>query len=146
MQCAFKRSLTILLVLSMAWLGVGCADSDKLSEKQRAALEARVHARWEAMVARDFERVWEFATPAYREVFPRELYPLRFSYAVEWELTSIEVLDYDARAAVASVAVRVMSKPVKLTSAASRAVGAVPVTFSEQWILIDGQWWYSTNV
>ena len=145
MQRSFNRSLTILLVLAMAWLVVGCAESDKLSEEQLAALEERVQARWDAMVARDFEKAWEFATPAYREAFPREMYPLRFSYAVVWELTSIEVLDYDARAAVASVAVRVMSKPVKLTSSASRAVGAVPVTFSERWVLIDGQWWYSAN-
>jgi hypothetical protein len=65
---------------------------------------------------------------------------------VEWELTSVEFLNYDAGAAVASVAVRVMSRPVKQTSAASVAIGSVPTRFVEQWILSDGEWWYSANL
>lgn len=138
--------LGLVLVLLSATLLGGCMQSDTLSEEQIAALEDRVYARWQTLMAREFDKTWEFSTPTYRETFPRDFYPLRYSYAVEWELTGIEVLDYDARAAVASVAVRVMSKPVKFTSSASRAVGAVPVTFSEQWILIDGEWWYSVNV
>jgi len=43
------------------------------------------------------------------------------------------------------VAVRVMSKPTKLTSSASAAFGALPVTIREKWILIDGVWWYSVK-
>ena len=74
------------------------------------------------------------------------MYERRFSYMVEWELTSVEVVNYDAAAAVASVAVRVMSRPVKQTSAASKAIGAVPTRFVEQWILQDGEWWYSANL
>ena len=136
---------TLLAVCAGLALATGCAEKDELSEEQVASLEQRVNARWEALVARDFEKAWEFTTPEYRAAFPRHLYPLKFSYTVEWELTRIEVRGYDSRAAVASVAVRVMSKPTKLTSAASRAVGAVPVTFSEQWVLIDGEWWFSTN-
>jgi hypothetical protein len=69
----------------------------------------------------------------------------KFSYAVNRELTGVEVTNYDARAAVASVAVRVMSSPAKLTSAASIAIGAVPVTINERWMFIDGEWWHSAN-
>jgi hypothetical protein len=116
-----------------------------LSAKQVAALEKRVEQRWQALVARDYAAVYEFSTPVYRSVFPKDLYVLQFSYAVERELTGVEVLNYDAAAAVASVAVRVMSKPVKLTSTASQAIGAVPVTVHEKWMLIDGEWWYSAD-
>lgn len=137
--------LWLLLAALSAGLLAGCMQSDTLTDQQVVALEDRVHARWQTLIARNFDKTWEFATPAYREVFPREFHPLQYSYAVEWELTDIRLLDYDARAAVASVAVRVMSKPVKFTSSASRAVGAVPVTFTEKWILIDGEWWYSAN-
>jgi hypothetical protein len=42
------------------------------------------------------------------------------------------------------VVVRVMSKPTKLTSKASEALGAVETALREQWILIDGEWWFST--
>jgi hypothetical protein len=73
------------------------------------------------------------------------MYVHNFSYAVEWELTSVEVVDYDAAAAVASVETGVMSRSTKQTSSASRALGGVPVTIHEKWIFTDGQWWHSTN-
>ncbi|MDB4261694.1 hypothetical protein N9878_02370 [bacterium] len=137
--------LRVAFLALMLGLLVACSQQDSLSEEQVGALEDRVHARWESLIARDFKRAWSFGTPAFKQAFPQKLYPLKFSYSLDWELTSIEVVNYDAPAAVASVVVRVMSKPTKQTSAASRAVGAVPVTFREQWILIDGEWWYSAN-
>ncbi|RLA49019.1 MAG: hypothetical protein DRQ97_02285 [Gammaproteobacteria bacterium] len=134
-----------LLIVAMAGLIAGCSEPEQLSEQQAAALEQRVRARWQTLVDREFEQTWEFSTPAYREAFPKRLYPLKFSYAVEWELTGVEVLHYDAQAAVASVAVRVMSKPTKQTSAASVIIGAQPVTIREQWVHIGEEWWYSAN-
>jgi hypothetical protein len=132
----------VLLALAL----VGCEQAQELSEEQVAQLEQRVRDRWLARSAHDFAKAWEYSTPNYRENFPKSLYIHKFSYAVNWELTGVEVLDYDARAAVASVAVRVMSEPAKLTSAASRAVGATPITFREKWMYIDGEWWFSTNL
>lgn len=127
---------------SSGWAAV----PDGLSAKQVEALEQRVRERWQAMITHDFGEVWEFCTPNFREVFSKTLYVRKFSYAVNWELTSIGVLDYDADAAVASVAVGVMSQPTKQTSAASKAVGAVPVTVQEKWILIDSEWWHSAKI
>ena len=134
-----------LLLLSVALILTGCEQPRELSDEQRAQLEQRVLERWQARIDHDFGKAWEYSTPDYRSSFPKSLYIHKFSYAVNWELTGIEVLNYDAPAAVASVAVRVMSEPTKLTSAASRAVGAVPVTIHERWIYIDGEWWYSAN-
>jgi hypothetical protein len=62
---------------------------------------------------------------------------------LERELTSVEILNYDAAAAVASVAVGVMSRPVKQTSAAAAAIQARPVRVIEQWILRNKSWWFS---
>ena len=117
-----------------------------LTPEQASALEQRVRARWQTLVDHQFGKTWDFCTPTYREVFPKALYVHNFSYAVQWRLTSVEVVDYDADAAVASVAVGVMSLPAKQTSEASKAVGAVPVTIRERWILIDGEWWHSANL
>ncbi|MCB1710875.1 MAG: hypothetical protein KDI10_19390, partial [Halioglobus sp.] len=86
-----------LLVLLFAVLPGGCADSDQLSEQERAALEQRVRERWQTLVDRDFEKTWEYSTPAFRRIFSKSLYLGNFSYATEWELTGIEVLNYDAR-------------------------------------------------
>jgi hypothetical protein len=38
-----------------------------------------------------------------------------------------------------------MSRPLKPTSSASAAAGALPAAIKEKWILIDGQWWYSVK-
>ena len=141
----FLRALSSVLVISALVGAMGCAAPAKLSEKQQQALEQRVSERWQTLIAKDFDSAWEFTTPNYRRVFPKSLYVNKFSYAVDWELTGIEVVNYDAPAAVASVVVRVMSKPTKQTSSASIKLGALPTTIGEKWILIDRQWWYSAN-
>ena len=134
----------LLIVLSMT---AGCSreEAPTAVEPDLERLEQRVRERWEAKIARDFGRVWEFATPEYRKVFPKELYRHNFSYALDWELTSVEVIHYDADAAVASVVVRVMSMPTKQTSAAAKALGAMPRELHERWILVDGEWWFGAN-
>ena len=123
----------------------GCASQQKLSDEQRSQLRGRVEARWAALEAQDYDLAYTFMSPAYRDVFSAEMYGIQFSYMVERELTSVEILNYDAPAAVASVAVGVMSRPVKQTSAASAAIGAVPVVSVEQWIFRNKSWWYSVN-
>ena len=140
--------LTSVLVLIFA---AGCSRDhgpkapETLGPEQEAALIKRVTERWHAMEAKDFGKAYEFATPKYRGIFSKSLYVNKFSYAVEWELTEIDIVNYDARAAVASVAVRVMSKPTKQTSAASVALGALPSTIREKWFNVDGQWWHSAK-
>ena len=97
------------------------------------------------MSDRDFEKAWDYTTPAFRAIFPKQLYVKKFSYAVEWELTAVEVVNYDASAAVASVVARVMSTPTKQTSSASVAIGTIPNNLRERWIFADGEWWFSAN-
>lgn len=138
---AFAVLFMAMLLSPTSWAGA----VEGLSSDQVAELDHRVRERWQTLTDRDYEQAWGYSTPVYRSVFPKDLYVLQFSYAVERELTGVEVLNYDAAAAVASVAVRVMSKPVKLTSAASQALGAVPVTVNEKWILVDEKWWHSAS-
>jgi hypothetical protein len=135
-------SLSAIVVMSLL---MACSPPSALTEEQRAALEQRVEQRWQALVTRDFATAWEYTTPAYRGIFSKQLYVRKFSYATEWELTGLEVVNYDGAAAVASVVVRVMSKPTKLTSSASVAIGARPRSLRERWILEDGEWWFSAN-
>lgn len=136
-----------LLGLALVALLAACAGAPRvLSTAQEAQLLSRAEARWRALEQRDWGRAYEFTSPAYREVFTPAMYARRFSYMIEWELTAVEFVNYDESVAVASVAARVLSKPVKQTSAASAVIGTVPSHFVEQWILSDGQWWYSANL
>ena len=149
MLVPFNRALfgvvLVLMVAGLSAVSVRAAGVEGLSQAQVSALEQRVRERWQAKIDKDFGRVWEFSTPTFREVFPKSLYIHKFSYEIDWELTSVEVVNYDADAAVASVAVGVMSQSTKHASSASKAVGAVPVTIREKWVFADGEWWHSVN-
>ena len=142
---ALKLAMFSVLLVSLLAPAARAAAPEGLSEDQVVALEQRVRERWEALTERDYDKAWEYSTPVYRSIFPKDLYVLQFSYAVERRLTEVEVLNYDAAAAVASVTARVMSKPLKQTSVASQALGAVPVTILEKWMFIDGEWWFSAD-
>jgi hypothetical protein len=132
-------------VLFIAGCQQPAEEQAELTDAQRQALQNRVEARWQARIAHDWGKAWEYSSPAYREVFPKHLYVKKFSYTADWELTGIEVTHYDPSAAVASVVVGVMSRPTKLTSAAAKALGAMPRELHERWILVDGEWWFSAN-
>ena len=144
-----KNSMLRVIGLIAFTLLAGCMDkseeSQELSPEQVKALEMRVEERWHARIAHDWGAAWEYSSPAYREVFPKHLYVKKFSYTANWELTGVEVTNYDPSAAVASVVVGVMSRPTKQTSAAARALGAMPRNLHERWILVDGEWWFSAN-
>ena len=117
----------VLLAFSGLWIA-GCSDqagqSKELTPEQVKALEIRVEERWQARIAHDWGKAWEYSSPAYREVFPKQLYVKKFSYTANWELTGLEVINYDPSAAVASVVVRVMSKPTKQTEEIDLALDA----------------------
>ena len=137
--------LSSLFLIAWLVLATACSGPDELTPEQASALEQRDRDRWQAVIDRDFAAAWEYESPNYRSVFAKSMYKHQFSYGVEWELTGVEVVHYDAPAAVSSVVARVMTKSTKPTSAASKAIGAKPLSIREKWILIDGEWWHSVN-
>ena len=138
-----------ILAISLVLFVAACTDSGQdlpdVAGPSLEDLERRVEERWQARIAHDWGRAYEYSSPAYREVFPKQLYVRKFSYTADWELTGIEVTNYDPLAAVASVVVRVMSRPTKLTSAAAKALGPMPRALHERWIFVDGEWWFGAN-
>lgn len=135
-----------LLIVTLALMGCSQDEASKKADIDLQHLEKRVQERWQTKIAHDWEGLYEYTTPTFRRTFPKAMYIRKFSYMLNWELTGIEVRNYDADAAVASVAVRVMSEPVKHTSEASRAAGALPHTFNERWVFDEGEWWHSANL
>jgi len=136
---------SLLPIAVLALLATACSAPDELTPEQASALDQRVRERWQTLMARDFDAAYEYESPNYRGVFSKSLYKKQFSYGVEWELTGVDIIHYDAPAAVASVVARVMTRSTKPTSAASKAIGAMPINIREKWILIDGEWWHSVN-
>ena len=133
------------LALCCAMILTGCTGPRTMTDAMQEELLSRVEARWRALEANDFDTAYGFTSPAYRSVFSKSMYRHRFSTQIIRQLTDIEFLTYDTSAAVASVAVRVMSEPVKHTSRASAALGAIPSQLVEKWLFVDGQWWFGTD-
>ena len=144
---SFHRIQPFFCGVLLVFLGLsgGCVSGPKWDDAQRSILEQRVRERYQALVARDFDKAWEYTTPSYRAIFSKQLYVRKFSYALDLELTGVEVVNYDSNAAVASVVVRVMSKPTKQTSTASFLIGATPKSLGEKWVFSQDQWWFSVN-
>ncbi len=145
------RALAAGLAFAVATLLVaGCEPAREapqtLTEQQRTALEDRVTGYWRAIEAGDFATAYEYTTPNYRRVFPKDMFLNKFGYSLQSRLTGVEITHYDGHAAVASVVVRVMSSPTKPTSEASQALGAIPVSRKEKWLLRDGEWWKSPRI
>ena len=142
----FNRSAKLAIFCLLAAV-IACSHTlapNQVDPEGEAALVERVTERWRAMAKKDFAFTYEYTTPNYRRVFSKALYLHKFSYALDLELTDIEVVHYDARAAVASVAVRVMSKPAKQTRSAA-IFGATPVILRESWIFAENQWWHNSK-
>ena len=95
---------------------------------------------------RDYSGAWNFSTPEYRRIFPQESYYKNFYGLLEYELTGVQLLAYDAGAAVASVVVRVMISSGPGAPAASLALGNSPTTIDEKWKLVGDNWYYVDRV
>ena len=140
-----KVALFISSILSLLIL-LGCAVQTVLTQELQDKLVERIESRWEFYEVGDYPSTWNFSTPEYRRVFPKESYYKNFHGLLDLELTGVQLLAYDAQAAVASVAVRVMISPRPGAPAASLALGKTPTTIDETWKLVDGSWYYVDRV
>lgn len=107
------------------------------SEQIEQQLSARVNARWEAVIAGDFEKAYAFETPAYRSVLSLQQYKARFGSAVDWKNARVVSIKYD-QDHVAAVTVAVEYEAVVSLAGVVRSVREMP----EKWLYSDAQWWY----
>lgn len=97
----------------------------------------RAQERWDALLARDFDRAWTYLTPAEREKVSLQDYKNRFGAAGAWK---------GARVRNAKCVTGRCAAFVNLTIAVSApGFASMPPEvsgFDEEWVLEDGQWWY----
>ena len=140
-----RYAFWILFILPVLMLQ-GCAGQPTLTDELKQRLVQRVESRWEFYSERDYSGAWNFSTPEYRRIFPQKSYYRNFYGFLEYELTGVQLLAYDAPAAVASVAVRVMISSGRGAPAASLEFGKTPTTIDESWKLVGGSWYYVDRV
>lgn len=128
-----KNSWVWLLYLVLA----GCAALGLRSDE--AALRARVEARWQAILALDFDRVYQFATPAYRATHSLEHFKNQYAAQVERKGIEIRALRFDPEEP------NTAKVQVALRFATSGVYGPViegTDYIEETWVKEKGQWWY----
>lgn len=132
---ARRATLQAVPVLLLATALVGCAGlySAAAPELQVRRLATQ---RWQALMSKDFDRAYEFAVPAYRQIRSAEYYRnKRLITPVKW--LAAEVLRVDCEPAKCTVRIKLESKPM----VPPQFVGNLITAMDETWVFEDGQWW-----
>jgi len=109
-----------------------------LSPEEMQSLRTRATARWDALIKRDFNEAYAFASPAYREIFTPQQFAGSFGRALDWR--HVEILDVQPTGPeTALVFIRVFFKTI--VDWADDPFDASAVT-EESWVKSTDQWWY----
>ena len=107
------------------------------AEESKDDLRERVEARWTALIAGDFDRVYEFETPAYRKIYTAQQFRANFGQGLRWKRIKVIQIDLN-QPEVAKVAVEVEYG----FYVAGRGMMDDKVVDTETWLRLDGQWWH----
>jgi len=134
------KAAKILTMMGMIALLAACSDPRPPAE----VVEERAQARWQAMVARDFQGAWEYYTPGFREQMTAVEFEGEMARRpVQW--TDAEVFEVNCADDEPRCEVR-----VRVDYQAQAAVPGVGMLKSksgvtEIWLQIGGEWWYSAD-
>jgi hypothetical protein len=139
---SMKFPFSALPIAAIVLLAVGCSQEPPPPPEEVVA--ERAQARWDALVADEFEQAWDYYTPGFREQLPASDFALDMRRRpVDWvgaEVRSVECADDEP---VCTVRVRVEYRaPLQVPGAAGvRSESGV----TESWLQLDGDWWYSSE-
>lgn len=122
--------------LALALLG-GCASLGGKAEDQVKAL---ANQRWQHLIAGDFDKAYEMATPSYRQLRDVRYYRNKRTLTpVKW--LAAEVVNVSCEPAEAatkcSVRIKLDSKPLVRT----KFDGILSAGIDETWVYENGRWW-----
>jgi hypothetical protein len=100
----------------------------------------RAGLRWAALVAGDFDRAYEFETPAYRKVYTVRQFRDSFGRKISWKeakVTGIELKQPDIAAVTVELEYSFRSS--------GRGMMEDKATHTETWLRVDDQWWHQSQ-
>ncbi len=101
------------------------------------ALRGRVETRWAALVSGDFDRAYEFETPAYRKIYTAQQFRASFGKDLRWKQARVIEIELE-QPEVAAVVVEIeYSIPIS-----GRGMMEDKAVDTEAWLRVDGQWWH----
>jgi len=134
-----KISPAIVVLLGSILILPGCATfrSDlESANNEKDLLAKRVLARWNAIIKRNYDHVYDFATPTYRKTFSKEHFFNNYAAQLRYEKAEIREIQFknpekSSARVVVDVTFTTQDGQFQLTS---------PVV--ETWIKEDGEWWH----
>ncbi len=102
-----------------------------------AQVKARADARWQALVKRDFDAAYPFATPAFRAKTTMDAYRGQFGNVVT--LMDAKVFSVLCAEQECTVVIDAKARPLL----PGRSSVPIATALEEVWVLEDGQWWFS---
>lgn len=137
------RAVTISAILLSAMVLAGCQQE----AEQRPASEVvqeRAQARWDALVDEEFATAWDYYTPGFRQMAPRDQFAADMdARPVQWNAASVISVECQEEDSKCEVLTEVTYQP----SGGPKELQSVEVTrdLREEWLFMDGQWWYSAQ-
>lgn len=125
---AFLWFLALMLV-SVPAVGAMKEDLD--------GLRARVEARWAALIAGDFDKAYEFETPAYREIYDARQYRDHYGKGLRWRQARVVKTDLKSL----EVATVVLGIEYSL-NVSGQGMMDQRGSVTETWLWVNGQWWH----
>ncbi len=129
------RGLPALLA---AVLVSGCASL--LSTGPEKVVQQRAQARWEALMAGEWRKAYQYMAPSYRALVEEKRYANQFGGGAAWR--AAEVVKVACEQERCTVQMKVTYQPVF----GMRAGDVATTHFDETWIREDGQWWMFQKV
>lgn len=118
------------LVLAMAVSTVGAAEDME-------GLRARAEARWQALIAGDFDNAYTFETPAYRALYTAQQYRSRYGKGLRWQQARVVQVD------LKSPEVAIVTLEIDYSFHVSgQGMMDNKGSVTETWLWVDGQWWH----
>ena len=130
-----RHKLSVMSALLGVLLLAGCA-TPVVQDSPETVVGQRAKARWDALLAGDTEKAYQFLHPAYRALRDLKFYQDSVSRGAA-QVTDVDVIRVECKAAVCTARIRIEYK----FAAGMASGGPVDMGFDEQWILEKGGWW-----
>lgn len=130
----FRTAPAAALLASLALILGGCAGMGANSSPEQIVAE-RAAARWNAIIANQWQQAYEYATPGYRAATSVEVFQgSTINAAIRREAAEVARVDCP-QADNCTATVRLSYQPVM------PGYPRMSTEFSERWILEDGKWY-----
>ena len=131
----FRRSARALMLVALAAVAASCATSPT----QKDPMLERAQARWDAIIARDYDAAYALYSPGYRSATTRTDFEIELrSRRITWR--SAIYRDHSCEGQVCTVTFDVKYLAPRPVPGLDKWEGKSAI--DDTWIRASGEWWY----